>query len=168
MTENLKKKILELEISEEKILFNEPMSKHTTFKVGGPAECYIKIDNIQDLRQILKLSKQKNIPVTILGNGSNVLVLDGGIKGIVLNIRFNKIEMMNLDKKIFANVGAGVKVSVFGHLLVKNAITGFEELSGIPGTIGGAVRMNAGAHGKEFKDIISTVTCMDYNGNVHQ
>ena len=76
--------------------------------------------------------------------------------------------MMNLDKKIFANVGAGVKVSVFGHLLVKNAITGFEELSGIPGTIGGAVRMNAGAHGKEFKDIISTVTCMDYNGNVHQ
>ena len=168
MTENLKKKILELGISEEKILFDEPMSKHTTFKVGGPAECYIKIDNIQDLRQILKLSKQKNIPVTILGNGSNVLVLDGGIKGIVLNIRFNKIEMMNLDKKIFANVGAGVKVSVFGHLLVKNAITGFEELSGIPGTIGGAVRMNAGAHGKEFKDIISTVTCMDYNGNVHQ
>lgn len=168
MTEELKKQILQLGILQDNIMFDEPMSKHTTFKVGGPAECYIKIDNIQDLRQILKLSKQKNIPVTILGNGSNVLVLDGGIKGIVLNIRFNKIEMMNLDKKIFANVGAGVKVSVFGHLLVKNAITGFEELSGIPGTIGGAVRMNAGAHGKEFKDIISTVTCMDYNGNVHQ
>ena len=168
MTEEIKKQILQLGILQDNIMFDEPMSKHTTFKVGGPAECYIKIDNIQDLRQILKLSKQKNIPVTILGNGSNVLVLDGGIKGIVLNIRFNKIEMMNLDKKIFANVGAGVKVSVFGHLLVKNAITGFEELSGIPGTIGGAVRMNAGAHGKEFKDIISTVTCMDYNGNVHQ
>ena len=168
MTEELKKQILQLGILQDNIMFDEPMSKHTTFKVGGPAECYIKIDNIQDLRQILKLSKQKNIPVTILGNGSNVLVLDGGIKGIVLNIRFNKIEMMNLDKKIFTNVGAGVKVSVFGHLLVKNAITGFEELSGIPGTIGGAVRMNAGAHGKEFKDIISTVTCMDYNGNVHQ
>ena len=168
MTEELKKQILQLGILQDNIMFDEPMSKHTTFKVGGPAECYIKIDNIQDLRQILKLSKQKNIPVTILGNGSNVLVLDGGIKGIVLNIRFNKIEMMNLDKKIFANVGAGVKVSVFGHLLVKNDITGFEELSGIPGTIGGAVRMNAGAHGKEFKDIISTVTCMDYNGNVHQ
>ena len=168
MTEELKKQILQLGILQDNIMFDEPMSKHTTFKAGGPAECYIKIDNIQDLRQILKLSKQKNIPVTILGNGSNVLVLDGGIKGIVLNIRFNKIEMMNLDKKIFANVGAGVKVSVFGHLLVKNAITGFEELSGIPGTIGGAVRMNAGAHGKEFKDIISTVTCMDYNGNVHQ
>lgn len=168
MTEELKKQILQLGILQDNIMFDEPMSKHTTFKVGGPAECYIKIDNIQDLRHILKLSKQENIPLTVLGNGSNVLVLDGGIKGIVLNIRFNKIEMMNLDKKIFANVGAGVKVSVFGHLLVKNAITGFEELSGIPGTIGGAVRMNAGAHGKEFKDIISTVTCMDYNGNVHQ
>ena len=168
MTEEIKKQILQLGISKDNILFDEPMSKHTTFKVGGPAECYIKIDDIQDLRHILRFAKQNDIPITILGNGSNVLVLDGGIKGIVLNIRFNKIEMMNLDKKIFANVGAGVKISVFGHLLLKNAITGFEELSGIPGTIGGAVRMNAGAHGKEFKDIVSTVTCMDYDGNIHQ
>ena len=168
MTEELKKQILQLGISKDNILFDEPMSKHTTFKVGGPAECYIKIDNIQDLRNILKFTKQNHIPITILGNGSNVLVLDEGIKGTVLNIRFNKIEMMNLDKKIFANVGAGVKISVFGHLLLKNAIMGFEELSGIPGTIGGAVRMNAGAHGKEFKDIVTTVTCMDYDGNIHQ
>ena len=168
MTEEIKKQILQLGISKDNILFDEPMSKHTTFKVGGPAECYIKIDDIQDLRHILRFAKQNEIPITILGNGSNVLVLDGGIKGIVLNIRFNKIEMMNLDKKIFANVGAGVKISVFGHLLLKNAITGLEELSGIPGTIGGAVRMNAGAHGKEFKDIVSTVTCMDYDGNIHQ
>ena len=168
MTEEIKKQILQLGILKDNILFDEPMSKHTTFKVGGPAECYIKIDDIQDLRHILRFAKQNDIPITILGNGSNVLVLDGGIKGIVLNIRFNKIEMMNLDKKIFANVGAGVKISVFGHLLLKNAITGLEELSGIPGTIGGAVRMNAGAHGKEFKDIVSTVTCMDYDGNIHQ
>ena len=125
MTEELKKQILELEIPKDNILFDEPMSKHTTFKVGGPAECYIKIDDVRHLRQILKFSKQNHIPITILGNGSNVLVLDGGIKGIVLNIRFNKIEMMNLDKKIFANVGSGVKISVFGHLLLKNAITGF-------------------------------------------
>lgn len=168
MTEELKKQILQLEIPKDNILFDEPMSEHTTFKVGGPAECYIKIYDVEHLRHILRFAKQKNIPITILGNGSNVLVLDKGIKGIVLNIRFNKIEMMNLDKKIFANVGAGVKISVFGHLLLKNAIAGFEELSGIPGTIGGAVRMNAGAHGKEFKDIVSSVTCMDYDGNIHQ
>ena len=104
----------------------------------------------------------------MLGNGSNVLVLDKGIKGIVLNIRFNKMEMLNFDGKIYANIGAGVKISIFGHLLLKNEITGFEELSGIPGTIGGAVRMNAGAHGKEFKDIVNTVTCMDYDGNIKQ
>ena len=168
MTENLKKKILELEISEEKILFDEPMSKHTTFKVGGPAECYIKIDDIKDLRNILKFAKNNDIKITVLGNGSNVLVLDKGIEGIVLNIRFNKMEMLNFDGKIYANIGAGVKISIFGHLLLKNEITGFEELSGIPGTIGGAVRMNAGAHGKEFKDIVNTVTCMDYDGNIKQ
>ena len=168
MTENLKKKILELGISEEKILFDEPMSKHTTFKVGGPAECYIKIDDIKDLRNILKFAKNNDIKITVLGNGSNVLVLDKGIEGILLNIRFNKMEMLNFDGKIYANIGAGVKISIFGHLLLKNEITGFEELSGIPGTIGGAVRMNAGAHGKEFKDIVNTVTCMDYDGNIKQ
>lgn len=168
MTEEIKKQIRQLGIPENNMLFDEPMSKHTTFKVGGPAECYIKIQDIQDLRKILKFAKQNHIEITVLGNGSNVLVLDKGIKGIVLNIRFNKIEMMNLDGKVFANIGAGIKISVFGHLLLKNAITGFEELSGIPGTIGGAVRMNAGAHGKEFKDIVSTVTCMDYDGNIKQ
>ena len=168
MTENLKKEILELGIAKENILFDELMSKHTTFKVGGPAECYIKIDNIKDLRNILKFAKDNNININILGNGSNVLVSDKGIKGLVLNIKFNKIEMMNYDRKIYANIGAGVKVSILGHLLLKNEITGFEELSGIPGTIGGAIKMNAGAHGKEFKDIVNTVTCMDYDGNIKQ
>ncbi len=168
MTEILKKQILELGITKENILFDEPMAKHTTFKVGGPAECYIKVDDIKELRNILKFAKDNDVPITILGNGSNVLVLDKGIRGIVLNIKFNKIEMMNLGEKIFANIGAGVKISVFGHVLLKNEITGFEELSGIPGTIGGAVRMNAGAHGKEFKDVITTVTCMDYDGNIKQ
>ena len=168
MTEELKKEIGNLGIIKDNILFDETMANHTTFKVGGPAECYIKINDIQDLRKILKFAKDKNIAITVLGNGSNVLVLDKGIKGIVLNIRLNKIEMVNLDGKFFATIGAGVKISIFGHLLLKNELTGFEELSGIPGTIGGAVRMNAGAHGKEFKDIVNFVTCMDYDGNIKQ
>ncbi len=166
MTEELKQEIGNLGIIRENILFNEPMANHTTFKVGGPAECYIKIDDIQSLRKVLKFAKDNHIAITVLGNGSNILVLDKGIKGIVLNIRLNKIEMVNLDGKFFATIGAGVKISVFGHLLLKNELTGFEELSGIPGTIGGAVRMNAGAHGKEFKDIVNSVTCMDYDGNI--
>ena len=166
MTEKQKKEILELGLKETNILFNENMAKHTTFKVGGEAECFIKIDNMKDLRTVLVYARNNNIKITVIGNGSNVLVLDKGIKGIVLNIRINKIETVNYDGKIFAKIGAGVKISMLGHLFLKNGITGFEELSGIPGTIGGAIRMNAGAHGKEFKDIVNNVTCMDYDGNI--
>ena len=166
MTEKQKKEILELGLKETNILFNENMAKHTTFKVGGEAECFIKIDNMKDLRTVLVYARNNNIKITVIGNGSNVLVLDKGIKGIVLNIRINKIETVNYDGRIFAKIGAGVKISMVGHLFLKNGITGFEELSGIPGTIGGAIRMNAGAHGKEFKDIVNNVTCMDYDGNI--
>lgn len=166
MTEKQKKEILELGLKETNILFNENMAKHTTFKVGGEAECFIKIDNMKDLRTVLVYARNNNIKITVIGNGSNVLVLDKGIKGIVLNIRINKIETVNYDGRIFAKIGAGVKISMLGHLFLKNGITGFEELSGIPGTIGGAIRMNAGAHGKEFKDIVNNVTCMDYDGNI--
>lgn len=160
---------IDLKIDKSKISYDEPMSKHTSFKTGGLAECYIKIDNIDDLREMLNIAKKNNIPITILGNGSNVLVLDGGIKGFVLNIRINKIEMINYNKKdIYATIGAGIKLSMLGHLLLRNEITGFEELAGIPGTIGGAIRMNAGAHGKEIKDIVKSVKCMDYEGNIKE
>lgn len=160
---------IDLKIDKSKISYDEPMSKHTSFKTGGVAECYVKIDNIDDLREMLNIAKKNNIPITILGNGSNVLVLDGGIKGFVLNIRINKIEMINYNKKdIYATIGAGIKMSMLGHLLLRNEITGFEELAGIPGTIGGAIRMNAGAHGKEIKDIVKSVKCMDYEGNIKE
>lgn len=91
---------IDLKIDKSKISYDEPMSKHTSFKIGGVAECYIKIDNIDDLREMLNIAKKNNIPITILGNGSNVLVLDSGIKGFVLNIRINKIEMINYNKKV--------------------------------------------------------------------
>ena len=155
-----------LKIEKSKILYDEPMDKHTTFKIGGPADCFIKIDNINDLREILLLAKRNNIPITVLGNGSNVLVRDKGIRGIVLSIRIEKIEMMNMGNQIYAVVGAGIKMIVLAHLLLRNSIQGFEELSGIPGTVGGAIRMNAGAHGKEMKDIVDSVKCMDYDGNI--
>lgn len=168
MQEEIKNKILSLGIDKNQILFDEPMSKHTTFKIGGPAECYINITNIKDLREILKFAKNNNINITVIGNGSNILVLDKGIKGIVLNIKLNKVEVTKYNDKFFVNAEAGVKISILAHLFLKNNITGFEELSGIPGTIGGAIRMNAGAHRKEFKDIVNTVICMDYDGNIKQ
>ena len=141
------------------------MKKYTTFKIGGKAECLIKIDNIKDLKSILKFVNENGIPLTVLGNGSNVLVSDKGIKGITIIIKIEKIDISEKDKKVEISIGAGEKIGKLGVLFLKNEITGFEELSGIPGTIGGATRMNAGAHGREIKDIVKIVKCVDYKGN---
>lgn len=163
----LKEKIekANLHIDENKIKYNEPMNKYTSFKIGGPAECLIKIDNEDDLKEILEFVKKENIKLTILGNGSNVLVLDRGIKGITLLIKIEKIEMQEEGDKVLVKLGAGEKIAKVGRIFLNKELAGFEEISGIPGTIGGAVRMNAGANGKEMKDIVKTVTCMDLDGN---
>lgn len=154
-----------LPIDKEKILFNEPMKKHTTFKTGGPAECLIKIDKEESLKEILKFVNQNKIPVTIIGNGSNILVSDKGIKGIILKIQLEKLDIQEKNENIQIIVGAGEKIGKLAQVCLQKEITGFEELSGIPGTVGGAVRMNAGAHGKEMKDIVKCVRCIDYQGN---
>lgn len=163
----LKEKIekANLEIEKSKILYNEEMKKYTTFKIGGKADCLIKIDNIKDLKNILKFVNENDIPLTVLGNGSNVLVSDKGIKGITIIIKIEKIDIKEKNEKVEITVGAGEKIGKLGALFLKNEITGFEELSGIPGTIGGATRMNAGAHGREIKDIVKIVRCVDYKGN---
>lgn len=158
----------DLEINQEQILFNEPMKKHTSFKIGGPAECLIKIKTIEDLEKVIKYANRKKIPVTIIGNGSNLLVLDGGIKGIVLKIEIDNLEIEEQKSEINITVGAGYKLGMLAQVMLKKEIEGFEELSGIPGTIGGAIKMNAGAHGKEMKDIIDKVICMDYDGNIKE
>ena len=164
----------DLNISKEKILYNEPMKKYTTFKVGGPAECLIKIENINELKEILKFTNENNIKLTVLGNGSNVLILDKGISGITLIIKIENTEFEeteeNLNSKLIGQktkikLGAGEKIAKVGMVFFKESLTGFEEIAGIPGTIGGAVRMNAGAHGREMKDVIKTVKCLDYHGN---
>ena len=154
-----------LTIPKDNILYNEDMKKHTTFKIGGPAECFIKIKTKEELKEILNIAKESEIPVTILGNGSNILVLDGGIKGITLTIQIEYIDIKQNGEKYKINVGGGYKLSKLAQICLKNEISGFEELSGIPGTIGGAVSMNAGAHGKEMKDIVEKIKCVDINGN---
>lgn len=162
------KEILEnsnLTIPKDNILYNEDMKKHTTFKIGGPAECFIKIKTKEELKEILNIAKENKIPVTILGNGSNILVLDGGIEGITLTIQIEYIDIKQNGEKYKIYVGGGYKLSKFAQICLKNEISGFEELSGIPGTIGGAVSMNAGAHGKEMKDIVEKIKCVDINGN---
>ena len=164
---NLEKIIKEsnLHIGRDRILFNEPMKKHSTFKIGGPAECLIKIENKEELKEVLKLARKHNVPVTILGNGSNILVLDKGIPGITIIIKIEGLEIIEEEGKEKITVNAGEKIAKLGRIFLQKEIAGFEEISGIPGTIGGAVRMNAGAHGKEMKDIVKKVKCMDYDGN---
>lgn len=148
------------------VLYNEEMSKHTSFKIGGQAECYIKIEKIEELQELLEISKKHKIPLTVIGNGTNILVKDDGIKGIVAKINIKNIEI-NPESSI-VTVGAGNTLAEIAQVLKNNALSGFEELSGIPGTIGGAIRMNAGAHGKEIKDVIISATAIDYNGNIRE
>jgi len=154
-----------LQIDKNKIFYEEPMSKHTSFKIGGPAECLIKINDIKDLKEVLIFSKENKIPVTIFGNGSNILVLDKGIKGIVLKIQMESYTVIQEKDKVKVIVSSGMKVGKLAKMLQRKGITGFEELSGIPGTIGGAIIMNAGAHGKEIKDVVKKVKTIDYEGN---
>ena len=157
------------EIPSEQIYMNEPMSKHTTFKVGGNADIFVKVKNIEELKYVIKIAKKNNIRVYIIGNGSNILVKDKGIRGIVVKIEFEYINYEDIEncesssrcKEVIVTVGAGVKLMALAQELLKRSITGFEFASGIPGTIGGAVKMNAGAYGSETKDIVVSTKCLD-------
>ncbi len=156
-----------LDINKSQIKYNEPMKAHTSFKIGGPAEVYIVVKTIQELQKINDIAKKNNIPIYIIGNGSNILVTDKGIKGIVIKNEIKKLEIENeKDGNIKLKIGTGNKIIETAHVLLKEEISGFEELSGIPGTIGGAIKMNAGANGKEIKDIITQVVVLDEKGNI--
>lgn len=153
-------------IPKEKIYINEEMKKYTSFKIGGPAECLIKIESVDQIKEVYKIAKEFNIPLTVIGNGSNLLVSDRGIKGIVLKIEIKKLEFQEDKGKINIVVGSGEKLGIMAQKFLNQEIEGFEFAAGIPGTIGGAIRMNAGAHGKEMKDIVKTVTYIDREGNI--
>ena len=149
-----------LEITQ-KIIHNEPMRNHTSFKIGGNADIFVSVVNEDELKQALNYAKLKNYPITIIGNGSNLLVSDSGIRGLVIKIDIQHLNIEDNKNDIEVRVGSGNKMMAFGIQLKENGISGFEELSGIPGTIGGAVFMNAGAYGKEMKDIVISTKCMN-------
>lgn len=154
-------------IPEENIKINEPMSKHTSFKTGGIADYYVIAKKEEEIKNIINYAKEKNIPLYIVGNGSNLLVSDNGIKGVVLKIDISNFEILESDFGILVTVGAGVKIMALAQELKKDEITGFEEFSGIPGTVGGANYMNAGAHGVELKDIlVKTKVLNKETGNI--
>ena len=158
--------LLKEKIDSKDILENEPMSKHTTFKVGGNADLLVKVHNIDQIKFVLEIAKDNNMPIFILGNGSNLLVRDKGIRGITLKIELKNIEIDRNDELVYVTVGAGNKMAEVATRLLDEEISGFEFAAGIPGTVGGFIRMNAGAYGKEAKDIVTETTIVDYDGNI--
>lgn len=164
-----KQKIYELltnEIKQGIVKIDEPMRKHTNFKIGGNADVFVIAKNIEEIKCVIKFSKENNILLTILGNGSNVLVSDKGIRGIVLQVGTKEIKIEK-QKNALVEVEAGAMLGALAQILLKQRISGFEFAAGIPGSIGGAIRMNAGAYGGEMKDIVKNVTVLNEKGEIN-
>ncbi|MGL5506915.1 MAG: UDP-N-acetylmuramate dehydrogenase [Paraclostridium sp.] len=151
-------------LEKEDILVDEPMSKHISFRVGGPADILVKPKNEEQIKEILSFARKENIPYLIIGNGSNLLVKDGGIRGIVIKIAENFNTFTIEGKTVVAQSGA--MLSFMGKAIMRSNLTGFEFAAGIPGTLGGAIAMNAGAYGGEMKDIVKSVKLIDQKGNI--
>lgn len=155
------------EVNKELVKINEPMSKHTSFKIGGMADIFATVKTKKDLEAILKIVKEQNVPLTIIGNGSNLLVKDNGIRGLVAKIDLDEITIEKQNNEAIVELGAGVKNGLLAQKLLQQQIAGFEFAAGIPGTIGGAVYMNAGAYGSEMKNIVQEVTYINKNLEYH-
>jgi UDP-N-acetylmuramate dehydrogenase len=151
-------------VSEENIHINEEMSRHTTFRTGGPATLFIQPNSLEELQSVLREIKNAEENYFVLGNGSNILVSDKGFDGVVISLSaFTKIELIG-DSKIQAEAGAiNSNIAAFAR---DNSLTGFEFAAGIPGTIGGAMVMNAGAYGGEMKLVTREVKTIDPRGNI--
>lgn len=151
-------------VRKEQILEEEPMKKHTTFRIGGPAEYLILPQTIEEIADVIKLCRQEEIPWYIVGNGSNLLVADEGVRGVVIQLlrNFNQIQVEGCQ----ICMQAGAQNAAVAKRALDASLTGFEFAAGIPGTIGGAVVMNAGAYGGEMKDILKEVTVLDPNGMI--
>lgn len=153
---------LETIFTKDNIKSDEMMSKHTTFRIGGKADIFLQ-PNKEQLSKLLPLAKEYSVPLTVIGNGSNLLVRDGGIRGVVVEIGRNMSEILiNEAGTVF--VEAGAMLSRIANEAAKNSLTGFEFAAGIPGTVGGAVVMNAGAYGGEMKDVLQSVTVLTEKG----
>ncbi len=150
------------EINPSNIFVNEKMSKHTSFKVGGIADFFVIANDVKELIYILKVAKSLKIKTFIIGNGTNLIVKDSGFRGIIIKLNLKRLKIEN--ERIFA--GAGVPVALLSEFAYRNKIGNFEFLAGIPGTVGGAVKMNAGAYGSEVKDILLETLYLDERYNI--
>ena len=163
MNQNLKEKLYNI-VSEDRVLMDEAMKKHTTFRVGGPADYFVVPANSEEVKEIILLCKKEEVPFYIVGNGSNLLVGDKGVRGVVIQI-FKSMNQITVDgNQITAQAGASL--AQIASAALAEELTGFEFAAGIPGTLGGAVVMNAGAYGGEMKDVLVSATVLTEDGEV--
>ena len=151
-------------IAKDSILIDEPMSRHTTFRVGGPADFFVTPKAKEEVRDVVRICKEAGMPYYIIGNGSNLLVSDAGYRGVIVQIYKEMNEVKVEGDLVKAQAGAllsGIAAKALGAEL-----SGFEFASGIPGTIGGACLMNAGAYGGEMKDVLESVTVLTGEGKI--
>ena len=163
MNQEIRKMFCDL-LGEDRVFTEEAMSLHTTFKIGGPADYFLMPDKGEDVEHIIRICKEQELPYFILGNGSNLLVGDEGYRGVVIQIYRNMSSVTVEGSEI--TVQAGALLSAVAAAAKNASLTGFEFAGGIPGTMGGAVVMNAGAYGGEMKDVLTEVTVMDAEGNI--
>ncbi|MBP8612553.1 MAG: UDP-N-acetylmuramate dehydrogenase [Candidatus Atribacteria bacterium] len=149
------------------VLFNEPLSKHTSFKIGGPAEILVRPEDVYDLQNILKFAKSNNLPITVIGNGTNILVSDDGIEGVVIKISGNGFSNLEFSGNE-AKVEAGVSLQKFIEEAMERNLGGFEFAFGIPGAFGGAIAMNAGTNSHYISTRVEYADVMDYNGKIYR
>lgn len=144
------------------VLFDEPMKNHTSFQIGGAADALAPVRSIAEIEQVQKLCRAYHIPCMVMGNGSNMLVSDSGIEGVVIKIGSDFSEISIDGTRVTAQ--AGVLLSKLANTVCRHGLAGLEFAAGIPGTLGGAVYMNAGAYGGEMKDVIRSVRYLDESG----
>ena len=149
------------------ILENEPMDKHTSFRVGGPARFFVKAESATDLKEAFALAREKGLPRFILGNGTNLLVSDNGFEGVVITLAGEFSDIADLGAGQF-KVGAATPLGRFARTALKQGYAGIHKLAGIPGTLGGAIYMNAGAYGQEIGTHCTQVITLDVEGNTHE
>lgn len=155
---------LEHILREEQILQNELMARHTTFRIGGPADYFLVPDDKEQVRRIIEICKEENMPYCIIGNGSNLLVSDKGYRGVVIQLYTQMAEIRADGENIYAQAGASL--AKIAAAALREELTGFEFAAGIPGTLGGACIMNAGAYGGEMKDVLEEVTVLTKEGEI--
>lgn len=148
----------------ENVWRQEPMSLHTTFRIGGPADLFVTPGSIQAVADSIRICKETQTPYAVIGNGSNLLVSDTGYRGVIIQIGRNLNQVSVNGKEIRAQAGA--MLSVIAKTALSESLTGFEFASGIPGTLGGAAVMNAGAYGGEMKDVLTEVTVLTREGEI--